>query len=207
MAFTIGALILDHGFESFGSERVSGAVDPVVVENHSLLSIISIECLLITPVIHWSLKTQRPPVFRDPYATPTGTSSSSNCSKFEQTFASYLMLLYHRVSKAPIPLVYYSVHLPPSVIVYDKACQLHIYALNREPQQFKGTLFAVDCFHWRGHVGGSSDYNLDMYITLKGLNSQVNEQANAGLQHIKSQLAYMTFDNFVSFVLVFVSQE
>ena len=78
---------------------------------------------------------------------------------------------------------------------------------HREPQQFKGTLFAVDCFHWRGHVGCSSDYNLDMYITLKGLNSQVNEQANAGLQHIKSQLAYMTFDNFVSFVLVFVSQE
>ena len=40
-----------------------------------------------------------------------------------------------------------------------------------------------------------SGYNLDMYIAHKDLNSQVNEQANAGLQHIKSQLAYMTFDN------------
>ena len=37
--------------------------------------------------------------------------------------------------------------------------------------------------------GSSSGYNLDMYSTHKGLNLQVN----AGLQHIKSQLAYMTF--------------
>ena len=27
--------------------------------------------------------------------------------------------------------------------------------------------------------------------------SQANEQANTGLQHIKSQLVYMAFDNFV----------
>ena len=93
---------------------------------------------------------------------------------------------------------------PPSVIVYDNACQLHIYSLNREPQRFKRTLFVVDRFHWRGHVGCSSGYNLDMYIAHKGLNSQVNEQANAGLQHIKSQLAYMTFDNFVFHLCLFL---
>ena len=40
--------------------------------------------------------------------------------------------------------------------------------------------------HEHGHVGCSSGYNLDMYIAYKDLNSQVNEQANAGLQHIKS---------------------
>ena len=31
----------------------------------------------------------------------------------------------------------------------------------------------------------------------KGYNSQVNEQANAGLQWIRGQLAYMTPENFM----------
>ena len=57
---------------------------------------------------------------------------------------------------------------------------------------FKHTQFAVDRFHWRGHVGCSAGYSLDSYksANLEGINSQVNEQANAGLQHIKGQLAY-----------------
>ena len=39
---------------------------------------------------------------------------------------------------------------------------------------------------------------MDAYTSarLTGVNSQVNEQANAGLQRIKSQLAYMKPDNF-----------
>ena len=70
MAYTVGTLILDHGFGSFGSERVSGTVNPVVVENHSLLSVISVECLLITAsVIRWSPKTQK---FACDVSTKTG---------------------------------------------------------------------------------------------------------------------------------------
>ena len=95
---------------------------------------------------------------------------------------------------------------PPSVIVYDNACQLHICALNREPQWFKRTLFVVDRFHWHGHVHGVFKWlqHRHVYHTHKDLNSQVNEQANAGLQHIKSQLAYMTFDNFVFHLYLFL---
>jgi hypothetical protein len=36
-----------------------------------------------------------------------------------------------------------------------------------------------------------------MYPMLKGLNSQANEQANAGLKRIKDQLSYMTAENFM----------
>ena len=71
--------------------------------------------------------------------------------------------------------------------------------------ELERTLFVVDRFHCRGHVGCSSGYNLDLYSVHKSLNSQVNEQANAGLQHIKSQLAYMTFDNFVFHLCLFLS--
>ena len=56
-------------------------------------------------------------------------------------------------------------------------------------------------------MGCSSGYNLDLYSVHKFTNSQMNEQANAGLQHIKSQLAYMTFDNFVFHLCLFLNRD
>ena len=78
-------------------------------------------------------------------------------------------------------------------LYYDNACKQHVYALNHEPQLYKNSRFFVDRFHWRGHVGCSKGYILDSYKMLDSarINSQVNEQANSGLQRIKGQLAYM----------------
>ena len=49
-------------------------------------------------------------------------------------------------------------------------------------------------------MGCSSGYSLDSCTSLdvNPINSQVNEQANAGLQRIKGHIAYMKPDNFVS---------
>ena len=71
--------------------------------------------------------------------------------------------------------------------------------LSREPAHFKNTLFFVDRFHWRGHIGCSSGYSLNKYSThnITSMNSQMNEQGNAGLQHIKGQIAYMKPSNFM----------
>jgi len=96
---------------------------------------------------------------------------------------------------------------PLRVIIYDNACKLHQYCLNREPHFFQNTLFAVDRFHRRGHVGCSSGYSLDSYklfLPLAEINSQVNEQAKAGLQRIRGQLAYMIADNFMFNVSFFL---
>ena len=74
------------------------------------------------------------------------------------------------------------------LIIYDNDCKLHQYCLNREPGFFGHTQFAVDCFHWCSHIGCSAGYSLDKYSSIaevRAINSQVNEQANAGLQHIK----------------------
>ena len=38
-------------------------------------------------------------------------------------------------------------------MIYDNACNLHNYCLNREPQYFKNAWFIVDRFHWRNHTG------------------------------------------------------
>ena len=42
----------------------------------------------------------------------------------------------------------------PKTIVYDNACNLHDYALNRDPFHFKNSSqFLVDRLHWRDHTG------------------------------------------------------
>lgn len=46
--------------------------------------------------------------------------------------------------------------------------------------------------------GCSISYNLSLYPQLSDINSQVNEQANAGLKRIKAQLSYMTANNFMN---------
>ena len=80
---------------------------------------------------------------------------------------------------------------PPENIVYDNSCRLHLYSLNREPVFFHATRFFVDRFHWRGHVGCNSGYCLDKYPSqnIAQINSQINEQTNAGLQRIKVHLS------------------
>ena len=94
--------------------------------------------------------------------------------------------------KVPFNIFTTRFHTPPRVIIYDNACKLHAYCLNRKPRLYQKTRFSIDCFHWRGHVGCSSGYCLDSYksMDIRGINSQVNEQANSGLQRIKGQLAY-----------------
>lgn len=92
-------------------------------------------------------------------------------------------------------------------IVYDNGCKLHSYCLNREPALYKETRFFIDCFHWKGHVGCSKGYCLDEYKSseIRSLNSQMNEQANSGLQHIKGHLSYMKPHNFKFTLLLFLA--
>ena len=88
----------------------------------------------------------------------------------------------------------------PSTIIYDNSCKLHAYCLNREPHFFRSTRFYVDRMHWRGHSACSEGYCMNLYkasVDVNSINSQVNEQANAGLRHIQAQLSYMSEDNFM----------
>ena len=59
--------------------------------------------------------------------------------------------------------------------IYNFACGLQRYVLNREPKQFETTRFLVDGSHWTskkkfredsrsgGHLGCSSGYNFNIY--------------------------------------------
>ena len=43
-----------------------------------------------------------------------------------------------------------------------------------------------------------------LFLPLAEINSQVNEQAKAGLQRIQGQLAYITADNFMFTISLFL---
>ena len=109
-------------------------------------------------------------------------------------------------AKVPFDIFTSRFHTPPRVIVYDNACKLHAHCLNREPRLYQRTRFFIDRFHWHGHVGCSSGYCLNSYKSMDicSINSQVNEQANSGLQRIKGQLAYIMKQNNFVFTLLFL---
>lgn len=109
----------------------------------------------------------------------------------------------------------------PKVIIYDNACNLHSYCLNREPTFFKNTWFLVDRFHWRNHKGMaflyinlhavlflsyiacSTGYNMSAYKQFSSINSEVVEQSNSLIKRIKGSVSYMTAQNFITHVKLF----
>lgn len=52
-----------------------------------------------------------------------------------------------------LSLIFYLFLLAPGIVVYDNACNLHTYCLNRDPKFFERTRFLVDRLHWRDHTG------------------------------------------------------
>ena len=97
----------------------------------------------------------------------------------------------------------------PSLIIYDNACKLQLYALKREPKRFANTKFLVDRLHYRvGHIGCSLGYSMDSYKSntyIRNINSQANEQANAALRRIQTQVTYMHIENVIAHTAIFLA--
>lgn len=85
----------------------------------------------------------------------------------------------------------------PRVIVYDFACQLHEFCLNREPVFFRGTRFVVDRFHLPNHKSCAKSYDIGCYNDLDELNTEVAEQANSSLRRIKATISQMAQEGFM----------
>jgi Kyakuja-Dileera-Zisupton transposase len=93
--------------------------------------------------------------------------------------------------------LYQYLRVAPKVVVYDFACALQDYCLNRQPEHFKHTAFLVDRLHWYNHTSCAKSYNLSIYPEYRSLNSQIAEQVNSHLKKIKSSVSQMTQDNFI----------
>jgi hypothetical protein len=92
----------------------------------------------------------------------------------------------------------------PKVIVYDFACALEEFCLNRAPEFFKDTIFVVDRFHWQNHVSCGLGYCMARYAFLSNVNSQVAEQCNSALKKIKPALGRMLQCNFMAAIRLFL---
>jgi len=93
--------------------------------------------------------------------------------------------------------------IAPLVVIYDYACGLHAYAMNREPWFFRHTQFYIDKFHWRGHVGCSVGYCLDRFPLFNAINSEVAEEVFSLLDRIKTAVSFMGLENAMRFVRLF----
>ncbi|XP_046858810.1 uncharacterized protein LOC124452271 [Xenia sp. Carnegie-2017] len=92
----------------------------------------------------------------------------------------------------------------PELVIYDNACKLHEYCLNRDPAFFKKSKFIVDKFHWRNHSGCSEGYDINRYPILKTHNSQAAEQCNSVMKPLASMVSYMEYDNFLLFSKLYI---
>lgn len=92
----------------------------------------------------------------------------------------------------------------PRTVVYDNACNLHSYCLNRDQGFFQATLFVVDNMHWGNHTSCSKVYHAKVHPRLQGVNTQMVEQNNSKLRKLKSQLSYMNHCNFMNHLKFFL---
>ncbi len=110
-------------------------------------------------------------------------------------------IFLHRFSEAP--------HL----IHYDRGCQLHQYIMHREPIFFRDTICRIDITHYKNHVNCSKGYDPNTYRQVNSyarsdnrINSQVCEQFNSSLKHVRDQVGFMTQHRYLLFTRFFLYQ-
>jgi hypothetical protein len=87
---------------------------------------------------------------------------------------------------------------PPRVIVYDNACGLATYAMQREPVLFRDTLFCCDPLHWLDHTACSCAHYVGSFEQFIGWrNWEVCEQAHRRMNKSAASLSYMSQENFM----------
>ena len=108
----------------------------------------------------------------------------------------------HESPEHPFEIFLTCVEIPPArnnrLRQLTAASSINSFLIDTNTFQEHILLF-IDHFHWRGHVGCFNGHSLDKYASplITNINSQVNEQANTGLQRINGQIAYMKPENFM----------
>lgn len=85
------------------------------------------------------------------------------------------------------------------LVMYDNACHLHEYGLNRFPRAIKDIQFMIDSLHWVNHRSCAAVYNADVFRNQIGnMSSVLSEQKNSILTHLKDTAPFLSFRSFVS---------
>ena len=157
------------------------------------------------------------------YARPTSTNEECNKEKAGHPRLISGILLYfckHGVCYGyeamvnpesvafPFATLFCRFSRAPRVVIYDNACNLHAFFLNREPRFVRKTRIMSDRFHSGNHTACNSGYDLrrsGLHPELRDLNSEAAEQANSRLVRLKPSLSYMSPENFHLHLRLFLS--
>ena len=82
-------------------------------------------------------------------------------------------------------------------IVYDNACKVMEFGLNRETHRFMELPITIDKFHQNNHTSCGESFKSSEYLSLKNANTQAWEQTNAKLRRIASSCTFMNPDLFM----------
>ena len=128
----------------------------------------------------------------------------------------FLGICCHGIAQIAIPMSYsesprfllYALlqywETPPPIVYYDNSCHALEYALNREPDFIKDTLFLVDRFHYPNHSSCSRTFDSRRNPCTLHLNSQVCEQYNRLLKKVGTSIQYSNADSFKAFLTAFM---
>ncbi|GAA94394.1 hypothetical protein E5Q_01045, partial [Mixia osmundae IAM 14324] len=96
----------------------------------------------------------------------------------------------------------------PRVVVYDFACALGPYCMQREPDYFKKTLFLIDELHAKSHTKCTSNAFVSKYMAhhkeVRHINTSAAEVANACLKRIRTSVSYSNERNAIALARIFV---
>ena len=90
-------------------------------------------------------------------------------------------------------------------IIYDASCRAKELGLNREPKRFLEIKFASDPLHIDNHTTCSDSFKSTLHPDLRPLNKEAAEQFNSVLRSVQSSVSYMTLDNYLQAVKIFVA--
>ncbi len=87
--------------------------------------------------------------------------------------------------------------------MYDNACHLLQWILNRYPHRGRRWTFLIDRKHQDNHTSCSVAFNMDLYPVLKTVNSQLSEQTSRSLRKLATNLAYYESANYLKVLEMF----
>ena len=118
------------------------------------------------------------------------------CDEHDELIGFHL-LKYYESTRTVHDLILSRFEGAPSIVIYDHACDLHKYSMQREPKFFAETQFVVDKLHYGGHEDCSSAYDPYKYKELDDVNTTIYEQVNSQIKHTRRSLQKMTQEHFL----------
>ena len=92
-------------------------------------------------------------------------------------------------------------------IVYDNACKVKEFGLNRETHRFMELPITIDKFHQINHTSCGQSFNSSEYLSLKNANTQACEQTNSKLRKIASSCTFMDPDRSMRALSLYIGYQ